>query len=338
MNLTKRIVDTMTWNASSDLTLDLPTEGLITRIDLECYITMSGGVSGALASLGLWRFIQSLRIQGGGGKDYFSMSGVQMGTMLHYLNLLDFPGSTWKDLVATSQYIAFRLHFGSKPRDIYGRDNPFDLSVAIPAFAEKDLKLIWTTTAAADTIDGVVDISSGTIRATVHLVQGGEAVWPKMIPTSVSTSVDPGATKTDLSLVENVPIGAYVRRIVVMAHDDTAVGSNGPLVVGDQIDELGLKLVKDNRRLIHIRTRTMEVCGSPWFDGGIIVDTPNTLDAFSQPGLHTLDLRQYGDRDYGLDARGMNTGDLELAMTIGTYASGDIVRVWYDQVQPWSGR
>ncbi len=342
MKTTRKITDTMIWAASSDVSINLPNDGLITRIDLEAYTTGGSAIAGALAPLGLWRIIQNLKIQGGAGKDFFSMSGTQMGQLLHHLNLLDFPGTTWKDLVATSQYQAFRLHFGSRPRDIYGRDNPFDLTVAIPAFAEgnNSLKLIWTTTAAADTIDGAVDISAAVIRATVHSVKDEDAEWARFgrkVPTSTTLAHDPSATASDLQSEVNVPVGAYVRRIGIMSQDDTAAGSNGPLIVGDQATEIGLKLTKDNIRLIHTRTKTREVCGSPVYDGGIIVDTPNTQDPFSQAGLHVLDLRQYDHRDFGLNCIGLQTGDVKLSFTIGSYASAEIEHIWFDQVQSWAG-
>lgn len=335
MNITKKLVDTLTWAASSDVQVDLPTEGLITEIDIECSITGSGALNAALSVEGLWRVIQSLKIEGGGGKVYYGLAGTQMGLLLHYLNLLDYPGSTWRDIVATTQNIGWRIHFGSRPRDIFGRKNPFDLSVAIPAFAETNLKFIWTTTAATAINDNTT-ISSGTMRLTVHEVLGGEKAWSKMIPVSSSESYDPGATKSDFQAQRDVPTGNFVRRIAIMALDATAYTSVGPLLKNDQMTEVGILLNKENRWLIQAREQALRL-GGPVLDGGNTSDTPNTMEPYIMDGRYVLDLRQYDNPDYGLNTKGLQTGDVKLGMTIGAYASAEKEHIWYDQVQQWPG-
>lgn len=337
MNITKKLVDTLTYSAGNDVQIDLPTEGLITRIDLELSITASGSAASALSVMGLWRMMQNLKIEGGGGKSYFGMTGTQMGILLHYLNLKDFPNTTWREIVATTQSVAWRIHFGSRPRDIWGRDNPFDLTAAIPARDETNLKLTWTCCASDDTIDDTLTVSSGTMRVTVHEVLGAPR-GALMVPVSSSESYDPGATKSDLGGERDVPTGSFVRRIAIMALDATAGSSNGPLLKDDQMTEVGIKLVKENRRLIEVRAKALELGGSPQFDGSEVVDTPNTKSPFAVPGLYCLDLRQYDHPDYGLDARRFNTGDVKLGMTIGAYGSAEKEHIWYDQVQAYRGR
>ena len=336
MNITKKLVETLTWAASSDQQVELPNEGLITRIDLELYTTMSGAVSGDMLTVGLWRMIENLKVEGGGGKAYFGLTGIDMGILLHYLNLRDFPGVTWHDIVATSQYSLWRLHFGSRPRDIWGRDNPFDLTAAIPAQDETNLRLTWTTCGATDTVAPTATVSSATMRVTVHEVLGLPTTG-LMVPVSSSESYDPGATKSDLSGERDVPTGSWVRRIAIMALDATAAASDGPLLKDDQMTEVGVKLVKENRRLIEVRAKTLEL-GNPKWDGMGVANTPNTQDPFSIPGLYCLDLRQYDHPDYGLDARGFNTGDIKLGMTIGAYGSAEKEHIWYDQVQSYPGK
>lgn len=342
---TKKLVDTISWTASTEKELDLPCEGLITRIDLEFYVAASGSMASAMSSLGNWRIFDSLKIVGGGGKNYYSMSGYAMGVLQHYLNLVDFPGITWREAVDQYPYTCIRLHFGSRPQDIHGRDNPFDLTAAIPAFAETSLKLAWSCPAAL-ALDDTVTISSATLRVTVHQVVNDLSEWAKfgkMIPVSNSETYTPGATKSDLSAVRDVPVGAYVRRIGILAEDDTTAGAGlGPLFVGDQVTEVGLFLVKENRWIIRNRCATMQNCGQPQFDGN---NEPagtstyaNTQLPYSQAGIYLLDLRQYGEsRDYGVNAMGLQTGDIQLGMSI-TYAASEYEYIWYDQIQPWSGR
>lgn len=343
MNICKKITDTLTYSAGNDVQIDLPTDGMITRIEAELYLTASGAAAAALSTVGLWRAIQNLKIQGGGGKSYFGMTGTQMGILLHYLNLVDFPGTCWREIVATSQYVAWRLHFGSRPRDIWGRDNPFDLTAAIPAVDETNLKFTWTCCASDDTIDDTLTVSSGTMRVTVYeVLPPGRGQyppnWTRMIPVSSSESYDPGATKSDLSGERDVPTGNYVRRIAIMALDATAGSSNGPLLKDDQMTEVGLKLVKENRRLIEVRAKQLEL-QNPILDGMQVIDTPNTMSPHNPTGgLYLLDLRQYDHADYGLDCTRMTTGDVKLGMTIGAYSSAEKEHIWYDQIQRYGGR
>ncbi|KKN50490.1 hypothetical protein LCGC14_0632150 [marine sediment metagenome] len=337
MNITKKLVETLTYSAGNDVQVDLPTEGIITRIAIEMAITASGASAAALSVAGLWRAIQNIKITGGGGKSYFSMTGKQMGMMLHHVNLTDFPGRSWREIVATTQTVAAILHFGSRQRDVYGRDNPYDLTAAIPAQDETNLKLTWTCAASDDSIDDTNTISSGTMRITVHEVLG-QSTEGLMIPISSSESYDPGSTKSDLQGERDIPTGNYVRRIVIMALDATAGSSGGPDLKDDQVTEIGIKLVRENRRLIEVRAKALELFNPLW-DGMQVVDTPNTLSPHNfTGGLYVLDLRQIDHPDYGLDTRRMNTGDVKLALTIGAYAAGETEHIWYDQVQAYAGR
>ena len=339
MNVTKKLSETFTWAASTDVSVDLPTEGLITRVDFELYITAGGAVSAEMATYGLFRAIEAFKIMGGGGKNYFSMSGKQMGMLWHYLNLIDFPGSVWRDVVATSQYIKLRCHFGSRPRDIYGRDNPFDLTVAIPAMDETNLQAIWTTTPAADIIDGVQDISSATMRVTVHEVLGGEKAWSRMVPVSSSYTLNPQGTRSGLGVKLDVPTGAFVRRIALMAQDDTALTAQGRLCVDNQIEEIALQIPKFGLEPLNLRTRQLSL-QNPLFDGMQTEDVPNTQAPWAVEGFYMLDLRKYDHRDYGLDTTrhtNLRNGDVKLAMTIGSYAATEREYIWYDQVEPHGG-
>ncbi len=338
MNQSLLLPATMTFEADTEKELDLPTVGLITRIDLEVYLYASADMATDMSTLGMWRIIDGLKIIGGGGKNYFNMYGAHMGMMLHYLNLLDFPGDVFRSVTARANYLSFRLHFGSRPRDIYGRDNPFDLTAAIPANKNKTLKLIWDCANSAATDDTITVTDTTTVmRVTVHQVLDGEKAWSGMIPVSSTTNYNPTSTKDALSGTQPIPTGKHVRRIVVMSVDETAESAFGPIHTDDQLTELGVKLVRENRQLISTRVRAIEVCGGPLFDGATTVNTPNTQNAITQQGLYNLDLRKHGHRDYGLDARTMLDGDLELGMTIGAYTAGDDEYVWFDQLQKVGG-
>jgi len=166
----------------------------------------------------------------------------------------------------------------------------------------------------------------------------GQPTAGLMVPVSSSESYDPGATKSDLSGERDVPTGNYVRRIAIMALDATAGSSDGPLLSEDQMTEVGIKLPKENRRLVEVRSKQLELANPLW-DGMQVVNTANTQSPHNTTGgLYVLDLRQYDHPDYGIDARRLNTGDLKLGMTIGAYASAEKEHIWYDQVQMYAGK
>ena len=337
MNIVKKLTDTLTYSAGNDVQIDLPNEGIITQVDWELYLTLDAGAASTMSVLGLWRAIQNMKIEGGGGKSYFSMTGTQMGMLMHHLNVLDYPGKCWRDIVATSQYIAGRIHFGSRLHDVYGRENPFDLTAGIPAQDETNLKFTWTCAASDNTVDATRTISSGTMRVQVSEVLG-QPTAGLMIPISSSESYDPGATKSDLSGQRDIPTGSYVRRIAIMAIDATAGTSSGPLLLDTLVTEAGILLPKENRRLIEVRAKQLEL-QNPLWDGMQVANTPNTQSPHNTTGgMYVVDLRQFDHPDYGLDARRMNTGDLKLGLTIGTYASSSKAIMWYDQVQMYAGK
>ena len=348
MNITKPLNNSLTWAASSRVSERLPKDLIITEIELQVYLTASGAAAAALDVMGLWRLIQGLEIVGGSGRQYFSNTGSIRGVLMHYLNMVDHPGTTWRDIVATSQYFKFRLHFGSRPRDVWGRHNPYDLTVAIPAHKESSLDIVWVTGAADDTIDDILTVSSGSMKVLIHGVTAdalGEAAWiakGAMVPISSSESYDPGATKSNYSGQRDIPTGNFVRRIAIMAIDATAGSSNGPILVADQMTQVGVFLGRENRWIYQNDAKNIEL-SNPIMDGMQVVDTPNTLSPHNTTGgLYQIDLRGFDHPDFGLDARSypghpISTSDIKLGMTIGAYASGETEQIWYDQVQQYQG-
>lgn len=352
MNTVATKVNTLAWAASSNQTMQLSNSGFITQLDLLCSVTLSATAAADLATFGLWRFVQNLTVQGGSGKVYFSMSGVQMGVLLHALNLYDYPGKTFREIVGTTQKFLFRMHFGTRPRDSYGRENPYDLTSAIPAMDETTVNLIWGTTG-DDVMDDTITISSGTMEVIEYRAlpvnpaqessvkylknAAGNPVASKlMIPVSSSESYDPGATKSNNSGVRYVPSGNWVKRIGIAAQDDTAVGSFGPLFVSDQLTYLALKYNKANVPIVdNLDVAALQLSESK-FDGMEVVDTPNVQSPWAPAGLYVLDLRQVGDSpDFGIDARTYGSNDLQLGLTIGSYAAGEVEQIFYEQYQPY---
>jgi len=341
INIAKKVIDTATWAASSDQQIDLPNEGAITRIDLQTYFTVTACLAADTnTEYCQWKPIQNLKIQGGGGKSYFDMSYEQMGRMLHFLNMRDFPGTIFNLGMATNTiYANYCLHFGSRPRDMFGRDNPFDLTSFIPAQDETNLKLTWTTTQAADVADTTIDITAGTMKATVYEVLGLPSM-SGMVPVSSTQGFGTGGTAVSgLSKQFDVPTGSFLRRIALLTQDATAISSGGPLLANDIVDEVGLLFPKESRRLIEIDYDTLLLSG-----GIPDIAVMTAAGAVTKPqglvvdGFTVIDLRPYANSDYGLDLRNYQTGDVKLAFTIPTGTDGDDIIIWYDTVQPYAGR
>lgn len=338
----KTLVDTATWAASSDQQITLPNEGAITRIVIHYYLTTTGILAADTnTEFAQWKPIQSLRIEGGGGRTYLGAVGEQMGRILHFINRRDFPGYMFRRGMATNTiYGTIILHFGSRPRDMYGRDNPFDLTAFIPAADESPngLKLTWSTTQAADVCDTTVDISAGTMEVTVYEVLNLPSM-AGMMPASSTETYPHTGNLSDPGHQFDVPTGSYLRRILLLQQDDTAIASGGPLVSGDEIGMVLLELSKDNRRLIKCDWDALIT------DPGISREVALTAaGAVTKPveqvvaGFGVVDLRKYAHPDYGLDLRQYQTGDVKLGVTIENYASGDDTIVLYDMVQPYAGR
>lgn len=339
-NVSKTLVDQGAWAASSDVQVDLPREGAITRIAIEYQFTVTGVLAADTnTEFAQFKPIQNLKIEGGGGKQYLGAVGEQMGRLLHFLNQMDFPGKVFQKAMTTNTVFGtIVLHFGSRPRDMYGRDNPFDLTAFVPAKDESTLKLTWTTTQAADVCDTAIDISAGTMVVTVHEVLGLPNM-DGMIPVSSTEFFSHAANKSDLSQQFDVPTGQFLRRIILLQQDATAIGSGGPLVSNDEIGRVGLLLPKENRRLVEIDWESFVT------ENGIIRFPPQTAaGAVTKPndrsveGFGVIDLRKYANPDYGLDLRNYATGDVKLGLSIENYASGDDTIIVYDTIQPYKGR
>jgi len=337
LNVCKTLVDTAAWAASSSKQISLPNEGAITRIMITAPFTVTACLAADTnTALHAWKPFQSIKIEGGGGKAYFSMTGEQMGRMLHFVNLVDFPGRKFERGMATNTlYACLVLHFGSRPRDVYGRDNPYDLSAFIPAKDETNLKLTIETTQAADICDTAIDISAGTFTAHVFEVLGLPDM-KGMIPISSTESYAHTANKSDLSAQFNIPCGSFLRRIAIISQDDTAISSGGPLMAADEISKAGIILPKENRRLIELDYEAL--VGKLALPGELLTTAAGAVTKpiiTRQEGFLLLDFREFGNKDYGLDLRGYQNGDALLGLTITNYASGDDTIIWYDTIQPY---
>lgn len=337
-----RQTPTWTWAASSTVSQDIVASGAITRIVLEVSLTSSGSNAAAIQEDGMWRAIQALTLKGNGGVQYFSMGDEQIGRMLHLLNMNDrlIKGVGHGPIATTNSFI-YVLHFGSRPVDEYGRDNPFDLSAFVPAMDDNGLKLDWLTTA-NDVVDDTNTISSGTMYATVYQVLGTKAeimgemrrqgVRQPMIPSSSYMSYAHSANFSDVSKDFDVPAGAFLRRIAIMQQDATATR---PVRQDDEITHVALKLPVGNQRVFYDAFPAM-VYQQGHCQATLVDDNATTGGALAVgAGFAVMDFREQAHKDYGLDLRNYSVGSVKLSVTVANYASGDDSFYWYDQVRPY---
>lgn len=340
--ITKRIVTTSTWSASTDLTpVDLPKEGLITEVKVRFKPTLTGaGVSGEDLFFG---GVQNLKIQGDGGRTYLGLSGEEMGRLLALLNIYEFgaPMINLQGTVAaanTTPSCSWVFHPGSNPKD------PFDMSAVIPGRALSTLQALITACAAA--ISAGDTITAGTYYYEIHEVLGVPVPEGIMTPLGSTLMLDLAATYSDFSLKQDVPTGAWLRRIIMLQEDDTAV----PLRTDAEVTGVKLELPREASSRIEsnwddlvaeaaIRAGIACIPGQVAGAAAVATATCNTptdgVAAFPK-GFAIIDLRKYFHPIWGANLTNYKPGDVKLGLTVAS-AVGNLYIYW-DQLMPVESR
>lgn len=337
--ISKKVVATGTWAASADLTpIDLPREGLITEIGFSAHITTAALTATAVAD-GMRRVIQNLKVQGDGGRSYLGLSGQQAARLLNFMNECDFGCALQDDNqpeVGDTDLARFHwiFHPGSNPRD------PFDMSVVIPAKALSTLQILLTTTANT-VIDANATIASGTYRYWINEVL--EVPVPKGIMTPVGSTLMKAhdANYSDYSWDIDVPGGAWLRRIVMLVHDETATV---PVRVDNRVTGIKLKLPKTAMAQLEmsfadLKLLTAKRYGLLGFSQNHVLQAVTArpgweFDQMLPAGLVIIDLRDYFHPIYGANLTNFQTGDVKLGLTVENYASGEDTLIYWDQLMP----
>lgn len=336
--ITKRIVTTSTWTAGADLTpVDLPREGLITEVKVRFKPTLTGaGVSGEDLFFG---GCQNLKIQGDGGRTYLGLSGEEMSRLLAYLNMYEFgaPMINLQGTVAatnTKPSCTWVFHPGSNPKD------PFDLSAVIPARALSTLQAVISACAAD--INAGDTITAGTYYYEINEVLGVQVPAGIMTPLGSSFIKDLAATYSDFSLEVDVPAGAWLRRIILLQQDDTAV----PLRVDTEVTGVRLKLprtasfqiesnwddlVAESAKQYGVACTPGQVAGAA-ATATATCNTPTDGVAAFMKGFAIIDLRKYFHPIWGANLTDFQTGDVKLGLTVAV-AAGEMIIYW-DQLMP----
>ena len=364
--LSIRQTGSATYVADSVVATDIERMGLLTRIDMVIEITPSATLTEANQPDGLNRVLQNMRILGG-SHTYFtlpSVDGGQGGTLLHYMNRQDGFGLGHADgAVAaptrTFTIMKFTLHCGSRPKDLYGRDNPFDLTAFIPAGDESQLRAEWVTSG-NDVMDDTVTVGATTMRFILHRVVGTEDEirqeiaeqrvvtppgWTGRVASWSAVVTATGGTTSDFNVETNdLVTGGFIKRIGILAQDATA---DRPLRAGDEVTEIAILSVPTSETLYQVTAEALTAA----LEGGdqLTVNSGGAESAatekfdvdFNQSaplGVYLIDLRPSAQdalgRDYGWDLRAMQTGDLRLGYIITTRAAGDDRLVLFERYIP----
>ena len=347
---------TGTWAGDSPgIATDIDRTGYITRISAVAEVVPSATLAGANQPDGAWRIVQNLRIVGG-EHTYMNLpadDAAMGGTLLHYMNLLDGFGTGHSILTIvapnrTYTPITFTLHPGSRPRDLYGRDNKFDLTAFIPALREGQLRAEWVTSG-NDVMDDTVTITSAVMRYTLHMVQGSpgeireemarqQVVLPPgvpngMVPAWTGEVFNHTAAAADYSVERDIPPGGFLKRICIAEQDTTATRS---LRAADEVTGIAVKLAEDGTDIFKAYTDFLTGNMPPGSSFLEAADAALDGGVHNAMGLYFVDLRPHAksNHDYGLDLRGQKTGAVKLGLTITAYAAGDDSLILYERYLP----
>lgn len=346
--------DTLTWAASNaGIGVDIPKIGVITEMAMTAELTPSATFDGANQPDGLWRVVQNLRLLGG-NSTYFSLpgdAGGQGGTLLHYYNRWNMgppagavAGHISGDVTAPQQAhvpATWWFHPGSRGK------NPFDLSAFIPASHESQLRLEWVT-GPNTVMDDTVTLTSAVMRISTHFITGKDSefvaemqrqgvVTPAfaggaargMVPAWQTLTFAPTATAADYSLEHDIPGGGYLRSIWILSQDAIATRPNR---ADDQVT--GVKLIMPDQD--PIRVFLDSVVSYQDVGNQLGVDDLPDFGGHAPGGIYPIDLRPFGNEDYGFNLEGVSTA--KLGVTISVYASGDDQLILWDKVKPYFGR
>lgn len=377
--LTHTQTDTLTWAGDTTIAGDLEREGLATRYDFTAEITPSATLTAANQPDSLGRVLANLQIVGS-SKTYFnlpSIDGGQGGTLLHHINRLDGFGIGHPDGAIANPPSQLNLtpmtwtfHCGSRPRDKYGRDQPFDLTGFIPAGVEGQLRINWTTNT-NDVMDDTVTISSAVGRITAHRVVGTEddikglmamqeihgfpmgangpangmiPVWSATLNANSQTTTDYDSEQIDLIG------GAWLKRLLFLCQDATG---DRPLRAGDEVTRVNIRSAEASeevyRSWLDRVTASLPPGDMLTADSGAAVNaavaTPIGVDfnLAAPQGVYFIDLRGRAgpgvplSPDYGWNLRGVRTGQLTMGLYITTRADGDDTLVIQERMEPYDG-
>jgi len=361
-----------TWAASTQVNTAIERVGVITRLYMVNEVTPSATLGAANQPDGLFRPVGNLRIVGS-PHTYLTLPAPvdagQAGTLLHYIAKHQGLGLGHPDGVITAPSltytaVSYPFHCGVRPKDKYGRDNPFDLSAFVPASAESQLNVEWVTTANS-VMDDTVTITSAVMRFTLCRILGSvaeiqaemaaqELTLPPGVPAmrpafSANGHVNVGATTDFSTETIDVPVGGFISQISILTQDAVATR---PARANDELTRLQIWSVKTSEPLYEARLDYLNM-GLEYGSNLEADDAAADFQAHCPKGIFLLDCRGMATavadvggrimtfphmRDYGWDFRGLNGGDIRLGLFNNLYAAGDDSLFLFHRYQEYRDR
>jgi len=355
----RTLTDYLTFSASSTVSMDLPRDGVITEIEFDVRTTPSKTLVG-VAEDAFGRLLNVLTIVGPGESTFF---GVTDARMLHWLSQFTNQQAAFDDITGSGEIHAlYRVHFGSFPYKADGTPNHYDMSAGIPANTTdrgqlSSLKLRWTCPAntAFDCGTSPSTVSTAYIYTTVYEVLNSPS--PQFEPHMEEVDWPVDATHSALGKKWDVPTGYYIRRLLMLVNDETALAAgtgSGSVRKDDEVTRIALQLPKDgDRNVFNIDQWEAKLNGAMpsrifygdtycIYTGVSAAATTTATGRIGVPvGVYNIDFRKYADTSInpmgevaGMDMLTKQPGDVKLAVTIGTYADGDDVKLLWDELKP----
>lgn len=340
-HVSRQVTATGAWVAGATLgDLQLDRDMIITNMRLRVLVVHAGLTATALID-GPKRLLQTLAVIGD-GKNFLSLTGGaianQLGTLLALLNQFDAQSASLAsvtDVGATAVDQSYFFHPGHNVRD------RFDLSVCIPARALSNL-VARIGCPAATALDAAATITSAVYSIEIDGVQGVPITSSMFYPNFLVQNYAHTAISGALGQKFDVPTGGYLRRIILLTQDATAVNA---LRADTQVTAVQLEIPKDSKnQLTHsfvglkfANAMRYGVVGDqqPSVLGAIATTRPGYNGSMVMPlGFAIIDLRETYDPVLGLNMTRAQQGDAKLALTTAV-ATGNTFIGW-DMVYPMS--
>jgi hypothetical protein len=332
------------WAAAQTLAgVVLPTSGLITEMRIRANMTAT--LTATAVADCTRRALDGLYV-GGAGKNFLGLTGnIDMGTLLSLLNWADYGVSglgSNTDVGATSFNQSYIYHPGSRKED------RFDMSVVIPARKMVGQLQALINAPAAAVTDANGTISAGTYYIEVDHVKDVLITNRMKMPAGFCQVLHPASNMSTFpGLQVQVPIGFWLRRIAILALDQTATTPlrSDSLITGVQVTKPKVPQTLIETNWEDLKYSTCRKYGIPGdiedgTVGAIATTRPGFNGSMHHPaGFGIIDFRDYIDPSnnpmgsvYGADLRSFTPGDVMLNLTNASFNTSQSFIIFWDLI------
>lgn len=348
---TERIVPTSAWATGAGFLagVALPTSGIITEIRLRAHMTAA--LTATAVADAARRSIDGWQIQAN-NRNLFGLSGnINLGILQSLLNLYDHHTVGLENSADVGGAITYDQSYTFHPGSFPG--NRFDTSVVIPA--RKWVGNLQSSVSAP--LANVVDSAGAGIAAGVYSLEVDHikemAISRRMFtPAGFCQIIHPVANNAAFPGISiNVPVGFRLRRIVILALDQTLVTQ---MRLDTMITGVQLTVPKESRVVMESNWLDLKYASARRYGvsgisgetalGALVTTRPgigNAVYGFLPQGFAIIDLRDYVDPSrvpdgplFGLDLIGYTPGDILLNFTNAAFNVLQSFCIYWDLLAP----